>query len=184
MNLPMPLVAIQLLWLNIVTDGLQDFALSFEGAEEDIMTNKPIDPKETIFNKKLLTEVLLAGISIGLMVFIVWLFLIKGLNMDVKLARGYIMLLMVFMQNMHVLNCRSEKESIFKLSFKANPLVIITILFAIILQIIVSEVEIFSKFLQTSKVPIMDMFILFLISTLIIFIIELYKDSCNKKNES
>lgn len=41
-NLPMPLVAIQLLWLNIVTDGLQDFALSFEGVEDDVMNKPPI----------------------------------------------------------------------------------------------------------------------------------------------
>ena len=53
------------------------------------------------------------------------------------MARGYIMVLMVFIQNIHVLNCRSEKTSAFKMPLKNNPLVIITIISTIILQLIV-----------------------------------------------
>ena len=115
-DLPMPLVAIQLLWLNLVTDGLQDFALSFEKTEDGVMLEKPRSTKESIFNRALLEEVLLAGTVIGLIIVAVWVFLIKKVGMDVSLARGYIMVLMVFMQNIHVLNCRSEKQSVFKLS--------------------------------------------------------------------
>ncbi len=173
-DLPMPLVAIQLLWLNIVTDGLQDFALSFEKAEKGIMKDAPRSTKESIFNKDLLSEVLTAGISIGTIVFIVWLFLLKT-GLSTEAARGYIMVLMVFMQNMHVLNCRSEKNSVFKVSLKSNPLIIFSIVSAIILQIIVSEVPLLSRLLQTSSVPILHMIILFIISTLIIVIMEIYK---------
>ena len=52
----MPLVAIQLLWLNVVTDGIQDIALSFERAEKDIMKEKPRDPKESLFDKNLFKD--------------------------------------------------------------------------------------------------------------------------------
>ena len=104
LDLPMPLVAIQLLWLNIVTDGLQDFSLSFEKSEKNIMKEKPRNPKESIFDKDLLIEVLLSGLTIGIIVFSVWYFLLTKLNMEVSLARGYIMVLMVFMQNIHVFN--------------------------------------------------------------------------------
>lgn len=180
-NMPMPLVAIQLLWLNIVTDGLQDFALSFEKAEKGIMREKPRSPKESIFNKELLSEVLLAGVTIGIVVFIVWSYLIKTLHMDVDIARGYIMVLMVFMQNMHVLNCRSEKNSIFTNSFKSNPLVAFSIIGALILQIIVSEVPIFSKFLRTTSVPGIHMVILFIISIVILVVMEIYKKVKMKK---
>lgn len=173
-DLPMPLVAIQLLWLNIVTDGLQDFALSFEKAEKGIMSEKPRSPKETMFNKELFGEVLISGLSIGLIVFAIWVYLLKT-GMTARTARGYIMVLMVFMQNMHVLNCRSEKSSVFKVPLRTNPLVIFSIVSAIILQIIVSEVPLLSKFLQTSSVPVSHMIILFIISTLIILIMEVYK---------
>jgi len=175
LNLPMPLVAIQLLWLNIVTDGLQDFALSFEKAEEGTMKEKPRNPKESIFNKTLLTEVLIAGLTIGLVVFGVWVYLIKHIGMDPSIARGYIMILMVFMQNMHVLNCRSEKKSVFKTSLRSNPLIIVTIISAIILQIIFSEIPTLSKFLQTSSVPVDAIIKLFLLSTIVIIVMEIYK---------
>lgn len=175
LDLPMPLVAIQLLWLNIVTDGLQDFSLSFEKSEKNIMKEKPRDPKESIFDKDLLIEVLLSGLTIGIIVFSVWYFLLTKLNMEVSLARGYIMVLMVFMQNIHVFNCRSEKQSAFKMSIKDNPLIVFSIVVAIILQIIIMEVPILSHFLQTSTVPITDMLILLMISSIILFVMELYK---------
>ena len=175
LDLPMPLVAIQLLWLNIVTDGLQDFSLSFEKSEKNIMKEKPRNPKESIFDKDLLIEVLLSGLTIGIIVFSVWYFLLTKLNMEVSLARGYIMVLMVFMQNIHVFNCRSEKQSAFKMSIKDNPLIVFSIVVAIILQIIIMEVPILSHFLQTSTVPITDMLILLMISSIILFVMELYK---------
>lgn len=92
------------------------------------------------------------------------------------------MVLMVFMQNMHVLNCRSEKHSIFKISLKTNKLIILSIISAIVLQIIVSEVPTFSKILQTSSIPLTNIFILFMISSIIIIVMEIYKKE-RKKHE-
>lgn len=174
-NLPMPLVAIQLLWLNIVTDGLQDFALSFERTEPGIMKESPRSPKESIFNHELLSEVVVAGATIGLVVFGVWAYLINVLGMDVVVARGYMMALMVFMQNMHVLNCRSEKRSITKIAMWSNPLIIVSIVGSILLQFIVMEVPFLSAFLQTSTVPLIDLLKLFAISVTILITMELYK---------
>lgn len=175
LDMPMPLVAIQLLWLNIVTDGLQDLALSFEKSEETIMNESPRNPNETLFNKELFSEVLISGLSIGIIVFIIWIYLINKLDMPVNIARGYIVTLMVFIQNMHVLNCRSEKSSILKVPIKSNPLIIFSIVSAIFLQVLFSEVPFLSKFLQTTSIPITHMLILFVISTTIIFIMEIYK---------
>ena len=174
-DLPMPLVAIQLLWLNIVTDGLQDFALSFEKAEPDIMDEPPRSPKEALFNKMLFKETFVAGISIGLLVFLVWVCLINILNMPINIARGYIMALMVFIQNVHVLNCRSEKRSVFHISIKSNPFIIMSIAISVILQIIVMEIQFLSTFLQTTTIPIWHLIILFLISIIILFIMEQFK---------
>ncbi len=175
LDMPMPLVAIQLLWLNIVTDGLQDFSLSFEKSEENIMNEAPRNPKESLFNKELFSEVLISGLSIGIIVFIVWNYLLNTINMPVKIARGYVVTLMVFIQNMHVLNCRSENSSVLKVPLKTNPLIIFSIVSALFLQVLFSEVPFLSKFLQTTSIPITHMLILFVISTIIIFIMEIYK---------
>ena len=174
-NMPMPLVAIQLLWLNVVTDGFQDLALSFEKSEADIMKNKPISPKETIFNRHMIAEVLVSGISIGLVVFLVWMFLIKKVGMDVSKARGYIMVLMVFIQNIHVFNCRSEKCSSFNVPILSNPFILFSIALAIGLQFIIMEVPFLSSLLQTKTVPISHMIYLFAFALIIFIVMEVYK---------
>ena len=175
LDLPMPLVAIQLLWINVVTDGIQDFALSFEKAEEGILKERPRDPKESIFNKELFQEILVSGLVVGGVVFIVWYFLLTKLNMDVSMARGYIMALMVFIQNIHVFNCRSEHRSAFSVPIKNNWLIVGGVVVSIILQVIVMEVPFLSKFLQTTSVPFLHLIYLFAIGLLVLVVMEIYK---------
>ena len=173
-NKPMPLVAIQLLWLNIVTDGLQDLALSFEKAEDGITNEMPRSTKESLFNKELFTEVMISGFLIGIVVFIVFVKLLNS-GMDIETVRGYILMLMVFMQNIHVLNCRSEKLSVFKVSIKKNPFIIFSIVGAIVLQIIMMEVPVLATFLQTNSIPIIEIIKLFLYSLIVLIVMEIYK---------
>ena len=174
-NLPMPLVAIQLLWLNVVTDGIQDFALSFEKGDKDILKERPRDPKESIFDKSLLQEILVSGLVIGSVVFTVWFALLNKLNMDVIQARGYIMALMVFIQNIHVFNCRSESKSAFSVPLKNNWLIVGGVVCSVLLQVIVMEVPFLSKFLQTVSIPVMDLIYLFITALIILVVIEIYK---------
>jgi len=174
-DLPMPLVAIQLLWLNVVTDGIQDFALSFEKEEKNIMTEKPRNPKEPLFNRGLFEEIMVSGITIGLVVFIVWYYLIKNVGLETSVARGYIMALMVFIQNIHVFNCRSEKTSAFKVPLKTNKLIVIGVIISVLLQVIVMEVPFLSQFLQTTSIPFINLIYLFLIATIVLIVLEIYK---------
>lgn len=174
-GLPMPLVAIQLLWLNLVTDGLQDLALSFEKSEKGIMKEKPRKTDESLFDKNLISETLFSGVLIGLIVFATWVFLIKGLSFEISVARGYIMVLMVFLQNIHVLNCRSEKHSAFSIPLKDNPLIVFSIVSAIVLQIIVMEVPLFSKFLQTVSMPFEHIILMFVFALPVLLVLEIYK---------
>ena len=174
-NLPMPLVAIQLLWLNLVTDGLQDLALSFEKKENGIMKRKPISTKENIFNKELLMEVGFSGLFMGLVVFVIWYFLISKVCMEITLARGYIMALMVFLQNIHVFNCRSEKTSAFLIPITSNPLLILTVLGSIGLQILIMEVPFLSGFLKVSSIPVSHLLVLMVVSFIILIVMEIYK---------
>ena len=174
-DMEMPLVAIQILWLNVVTDGIQDFALSFERAENDIMKEKPRDPKESLFDKTILEEIIVAGTIIGLIVFAVWYYLIKVAHMDVPTARGYIMALMVFIQNIHVFNCRSEHASAFKVPLKNNKLIVFGVIASVLLQVIVMEVDVLSTLLQTVVVPFSSMIGLFAIASIVLVLMELYK---------
>lgn len=180
-NMPMPLVAIQLIWINLATSGLQDFALSFEKNDKDIMKEPPRTPKESIFNKDLLLEVLTSGFFIGILVFIVWYYLVNILNFEVGLARGYILALMVFLQNVHVFNCRSEQKSAFKVPIKTNPLIFFSIVSSITLQMVFMEVPILSNFLQTSSIPLIHLLFLLILSFSILILMEIYKVIYYKK---
>lgn len=170
----MPLVAIQLLWLNMVTDGLQDVALSFEKSEKNIMKERPRDTKESLFSKDLMIEVSILGLTITAVVFGVWKYLMDR-NTDIILSRSIIMMLMVFIQNINVLNCRSEKISVFKKSLLSNPFVLITITGSIALQIIMAEIPITASFLDVTPISLLTILKVLLLSSLIIVVFEIYK---------
>lgn len=169
-----PLLAIQLLWLNIVTDGLQDVALSFEKGESSIMKEKPRDTKESLFSKDLAIEVAILGLSITLIIFGTWKYLMDH-KVDITVSRAIIMMLMVFIQNINVLNCRSEKKSIFKKSLFTNPILILTLIGSILLEIVMSEFEITALFLGVVPLEFLTILKLLLLSCVIIVIFEIYK---------
>ena len=174
-DLSIPLVAIQLLWLNVVTDGIQDIALSFEKAENKIMNEKPRNPKEGLFDKILKEEIIISGLTMGIMVFALWVYLLKVANMELYVARGYVMAFMIMIQNLHAFNCRSEKTSIFKISIISNPIFLIGIIGSILLGLAIIEVDFLSLFLKTTHIPFLHLMILFCLSLVILVIMEFYK---------
>lgn len=171
---PLPLTAIELLWVNVVTDGLQDISLSFEKASSDVMEEKPRSPKENLFNKELMKEVIVYGITISILVFGCWKYLMDK-NVDIILARSVVLTLMVIIQNLHVLNCRSEKKSIFKTNLFSNPLIIFTIVLSIGLQMLVIEIPLFASVLGVTSLSLITICKIFGFSLIIILVAEIYK---------
>ncbi len=178
-DMPMPLVAVQLLWLNVVTDGIQDFAMSFEKAEKGILKEKPRSPKESIFDGSLLREIVVSAAVISIVVYVAYWIFINVFHMDITVARGYTMCLMVFIQNVHVFNCRSERRSAFSVSIKSNPVMLFGIAGTLLLQVLVMEVPALSKILQTVAIPLPHMLGLLGVALLILVIMEFYKQISN-----
>lgn len=113
LGMPMPLTAVQLLWLNLVTNGIQDVALAFEPAEGDEMRKPPRRPEEGLFNRLMLERVLLSAFVVGGLSFICFSnFLAAG--MDVYSAQNSTLLLLVLFENVQVFNSRSETLSVFR----------------------------------------------------------------------
>jgi len=175
-DMPMPLVATQLLWLNVVTDGIQDLALSFEAAEPSILKEKPRSPKESIFDKHLIREICISGAIITVVAFAFYWYIVNVLHFGDVVARGYVMCLMVFIQNIHVFNCRSESRSAFSVPLKNNRFIVVGIFCTLLLQIIVMEVPLFSQFLQTSPIPPTSLLCTIAIASSILIFMELYKN--------
>jgi magnesium-transporting ATPase (P-type) len=123
-GLPLPLVAVQLLWLNLVTNGIQDVALAFEPGEGDELRRPPRAPGEPIFNRLMIERVLISALVIGIVAFLVFQWLLsRGYTLDE--ARNGTLLLMVLFENVHVFNCRSELHSVFLHSPLRNPVLLI-----------------------------------------------------------
>ncbi len=123
-GLPLPLLAVQLLWLNLVTNGIQDIALAFEPGEGDELRHPPRSPREPIFNRLMIDRVVISALVIGTVAFAVFQWLIaRGFSVDE--ARNGTLLLMVLFENVHVFNCRSEVRSAFRHNLFRNPILLI-----------------------------------------------------------
>jgi magnesium-transporting ATPase (P-type) len=122
-GLPLPLLAVQLLWLNLVTNGIQDVALAFEPGEGDELRYPPRPPRESIFNRLMIERVVLSALVIGSVAFLLFqLLLERGFSLNE--ARNGTLMLMVLFENIHVFNSRSESLSTFRHNPMRNPLLL------------------------------------------------------------
>ena len=122
-GLPLPLFAVQLLWLNLVTNGIQDIALAFEPAEGNELHRPPRSPSDPIFNRLMVERVVISALVIGSVAFFLFQWLLtRGYSADE--ARNGTLLLMVLFENIHVFNCRSETNSIFRQNPLSNPILL------------------------------------------------------------
>jgi magnesium-transporting ATPase (P-type) len=120
---PLPLLPIQLLWLNLVTNGIQDVALAFEPEEGQELNKPPRSPDEPIFNRLMIERIIVNAIVMGSLAFVVFtLQLAQGVSEES--ARNITLLLMVLFENVHVLNSRSETCSIFRQNFFGNKILL------------------------------------------------------------
>lgn len=120
---PLPLLPIQLLWLNLVTNGIQDVALAFEPEEGQELDKPPRSPNEPIFNRLMIERIIINAIVMGSLAFVVFTFQLAQGASD-ESARNITLLLMVLFENVHVLNSRSETCSIFQQNFFGNKILL------------------------------------------------------------
>ncbi len=114
--LPVPFVAVQLLFINLVTDSLPALAIGMEPGNPDILKRKPRDPKASLLDKKFVTQISIQGFLISLSVIAAFLF---GLRDTPAIACTMAFSTLTFARLLHGFNCRSQ-HSIFKIGFKNN----------------------------------------------------------------
>ncbi len=122
----LPLLPVQLLWLNLVTNGIQDVALAFEPNEGGILQRKPRSPRERIFNQLMIERTIVAALVMGVIGFLTfqWFLPDGASNAEVVSARNALLLLMVLFENIHIGNCRSETKSALVLSPLRSPILL------------------------------------------------------------
>ncbi|MHB9057982.1 MAG: cation-translocating P-type ATPase [Bacillota bacterium] len=125
-GLPLPLLPIQILMVNLVTDGLPAMALGVEPGEPDVADRPPRPPQESVFAQRLAIKITLRGVIIGLCTLgVFWLAMKAGA--DVDHARTLAFATLVSSQLIHVFDCRSERRSVLKLGLFSNGFLLVAV---------------------------------------------------------
>lgn len=174
-GLPPPLTAVQLLWLNLVSNGIQDVALGFEKPEPNLLQQPPRAAGGPIFDRTMLEQVLLSGFTMGLLAFGGYTYALHGLGLDSVAAQGLTLWLLVWCENAHVLNCRSETRSVFRLPLSANWLLIGGVVVTQGLQIVAAQLPGIGGMLRLESVDMVHAVMLALPALGLIAVMEIYK---------
>lgn len=134
LGLPIPLLPLQILWINLVTDGFPGLALSAEPAEPDVMRRPPRAVDEGIFSASMVGHIFWVGLAIGALTLgtQAW-----AINNNIAHWQTMVFTVLVFAQLFHSLAIRSEKNSLLRIGLFSNPALIIAVLVTMAAQLLV-----------------------------------------------
>lgn len=132
-GMPLPLLPVQVLWVNLVTDGLPAIALGVDLAEKDIMDRPPRRIKESIFARGLARKIIGRGLLIGVSTVAVFAGCLYGTGGSLAQARTLAFATLVLCQLVHVFDCRSERRSLLELNWLSNIGLLLAVLCSLLM---------------------------------------------------
>jgi Ca2+-transporting ATPase len=172
LGLPIPLLAIQILWVNLVSDGLPGLALASEPAEATIMKRPPRSPKENLFAGTFGLHILFMGLLIGLITLATQWWAIS--NNDAH-WQTMTFTVLCFAQLFHVMAIRSSDRSTFRIGFFSNKSMVIALIVTVLLQLMIIYTPFFNKVFHTQPLTLNEMLITIAISSATFWAVELAK---------
>jgi len=174
LDIPIPYVAAQLLWINLVTNGLQDVALAFEPGEKDVIKRKPRKLKEGIMSRLMYERSILVGLIISAGVIFNF---VSALDDGVSLerARTIAVTTMVLFQFFQAWNSRSELQSIFRINPFSNPFLFYSMVAAFLAQLAVVYVPALQWVFRTEPLNGADWVQIVLIALTVVVAVEVDK---------
>ncbi|MCM3113995.1 calcium-translocating P-type ATPase, SERCA-type [Neobacillus sp. MER 74] len=134
--LPLPLIPIQILWVNLVTDGLPAMALGLDRPEENVMKRKPRSPDEGVFSRGLGWKVVSRGFLIGVVTLLSFMVVYHNDPRQLQYAQTVAFATLVMAQLIHVFDCRSEKSVLSRNPF-GNPYLVWAVISSLVLMLVV-----------------------------------------------
>ncbi|QTL98136.1 calcium-translocating P-type ATPase, PMCA-type [Iocasia frigidifontis] len=181
MGLPIPLLPIQILWVNLVTDGLPALALGMDNDSDDVMEKPPRDPEESILAGGMVAHLISQGSLIGISTMTAFLIAIYHLEVDLNTARTMAFSTLVFSQLCFVFSCRSEDYAFWQLSPFSNIYLLGAVLLSSIMQLGVIYSPFLSRFFKTSILNIEQWIIVLILSSWSTIVIDLIRGIFRKK---
>ncbi|HZY31177.1 MAG TPA: cation-translocating P-type ATPase, partial [Candidatus Methylomirabilis sp.] len=172
LGLPMPLLPIQILWINLVTDGLPGLALAAEPEERDVMARPPRPPKEGVFAQGLWIHVIWVGLLMAALALSA-----EGWFSSVGSAHWQTMVFTVlcYSQLAHVLAIRSERESLFTQGLLSNKPLLGAVVLTFLLQMATIYLPILNGVFKTAPLSLPELAAALGISSLVFFAVEAEK---------
>ena len=168
-----PLLPIQILFINLATDGLPAIALGVDPADKDIMLRKPRRKDESVFARGLKEKILLRGSLIGICTIFAFLSG-KYYGMDLKTSRTLALCTLIMSQLIHVFECRSENHSIFEIKLFTNMYLVGAVLVSICMLLCIIYVPFLQGIFHTVPLHLGQWAIIVFFSGFISFINSLY----------
>ncbi len=150
MGLPLPLIPIQILWVNLITDGLPALALGVDQDSDEVMQEKPRDPQESLFARGMVGRITSQGFLIGINTILVFLIGLYTLRVDLTAARTMAFSTLVFSQLFFVFSCKSEKKSLWETPLLSNKFLILAVMISVFMQLIVIYNPFLNRIFQTT----------------------------------
>ncbi len=136
LGMPLPLVAIQILWINLVTDGLPAMALGMDPPEGDVMRRKPRSPNEGVFARGLTWKIMSRGFMIGVVTLLAFTLTLQAHPDELIRGQTVAFVTLVMAQLIHVFDCRSE-YSIYHRNLFENKYLVVAVLISTALMLAV-----------------------------------------------
>ncbi|MBS4193927.1 calcium-translocating P-type ATPase, PMCA-type [Lederbergia citri] len=170
MSLPLPLVPIQILWVNLVTDGLPAMALGLDQPEENVMKRKPRHLKEGVFARGLGWKIISRGFLIGIATLIAFIIIYHRNPNDLPYAQTVAFATLVLAQLIHVFDCRSE-ISVFSRNPFENKYLVWSVISSAVLMIAVIYVPMLQPIFHTVSIAANDWLLIIGMSALPTFLL-------------
>lgn len=173
LGMPLPLLPLQILWVNLITDGLPGLALAEEKGERGIMERSPFNPKESIFSRGLGSQIIWIGILLGIVSLGVGI--IYWLNDPNGPWQTMIFTTLVLAQMGNALATRSNRDSLFRIGLFSNRLMVGAVMLGFVLQLLLIYVPVFQSVFKTQPLSMQDLFICLIASAVVFVVVELSK---------
>ena len=168
-----PLLPIQILFVNLATDGLPALALGVDNTEDDIMSIKPRPKNESIFSGGLSEKIVIRGSLIGICTVLSFI-MAKRAGINLEGSRTIALGTLILSQLIHVFECRSEKHSIFEMKLITNLYLVGAVSVSIIMLLIIIYVPFLQGIFHTVPLSIAQWLIVIFFSGIISFINSIY----------
>lgn len=175
-NLPFPFIARQILWLNIVTEGIPATGFAFERGEKDLLKRKPHDPKHGFLDYNTMTRMLAQGALLALGTFLLYYVILYYVKMDPIKATTMAFNTLMWFEIFNAVNCRSEKTSNLKMKLSSNKLFFLLLFTSVILQIIIFNNDTFLKILSLERLDLSEWILSLSIASSILILGEIKKN--------